>query len=59
MVLPPMRYKSGKKETIEYFQAIANSTNLPIMIYNNPFDYGIEVTIDMFEKLLKLSLIHI
>jgi 4-hydroxy-tetrahydrodipicolinate synthase len=53
MVLPPMRYKSGKMETVEYFKAIANSTNLPIMIYNNPVDYGIEVTIDMFEKLLK------
>ena len=53
MVLPPMRYKSGQKETVEYFEAIANSTDLPIMIYNNPVDYGIEVTIDMFEKLLK------
>ena len=53
MVLPPMRYKSGKKETVEYFEALANSTSLPIMIYNNPVDYGIEVTIDMFEKLLK------
>ena len=53
MVLPPMRYKSGQKETVEYFEAVANSTDLPIMIYNNPVDYGIEVTIDMFEKLLK------
>lgn len=53
MVLPPMRYKSGENETISYFEAIANSTNLPIMIYNNPVDYGIEVTIGMFEKLLK------
>ena len=53
MVLPPMRYKSGKKETINYFESIANSTSLPIMVYNNPVDYGIEVTIDMFEKLLK------
>ncbi len=53
MVLPPMRYKSGKKETINYFESIANSTSLPIMVYNNPVDYGIEVTIDMFETLLK------
>ena len=68
MVLPPMRYKSGRNETISYFESIAKSTNLPIMIYNNPVDYGIEVTIDMFEELLKcnnikavkeLSLIHI
>ena len=53
MVLPPMRYKSGRKETISYFESIANSTELPIMIYNNPVDYGIEVTIDMFDELLK------
>lgn len=53
MVLPPMRYKSGDRETVEYFKAIANSTSLPIMIYNNPIDYKIEVTLDMFEELLK------
>ena len=53
MVLPPMRYKSGRKETISYFESIANSTDLPIMIYNNPVDYGIEVTIDIFDELLK------
>ncbi len=32
---------------------IAKSTSLPIMIYNNPVDYKIEVTLDMFEELLK------
>ena len=52
MMLPPMRYKSCDRETIEYFKAVANSTNLPIMIYNNPVDYKIEVTLDMFEELL-------
>ncbi|MFC4723247.1 dihydrodipicolinate synthase family protein [Geojedonia litorea] len=52
MVLPPMRYKSGDRETIEYFKAVANSTTLPIMVYNNPVDYKIEVTLDMFETLL-------
>jgi len=52
MLLPPMRYKACDKETVEYFKAIANSTALPIMIYNNPVDYKIEVTIEMFEELL-------
>lgn len=52
MLLPPMRYKACDKETVTYFKAIANSTTLPIMIYNNPIDYKIEVTIDMFEELL-------
>jgi 1-pyrroline-4-hydroxy-2-carboxylate deaminase len=52
MLLPPMRYKSDDRETIHYFTSIARSTDLPIMIYNNPVDYKIEVTLDMFEELL-------
>ncbi|MEP3389339.1 MAG: dihydrodipicolinate synthase family protein [Reichenbachiella sp.] len=52
MLLPPMRYKADDRETVEYFKAVATSTSLPIMIYNNPVDYKIEVTLDMFEELL-------
>lgn len=51
MILPPMRYKADDRETLEYFKAVASATDLPIMIYNNPIDYGIEVTLDMFEEL--------
>lgn len=58
MVLPPMRYKATDYETVAYFKAIAESTELPIMIYNNPVDYGIEVTLDMFEELLKFPTIQ-
>lgn len=54
MLLPPMRYKSDHRETVQYFKDIATSTSLPIMIYNNPVDYKIEVTIDMFEELAKI-----
>ena len=55
MLLPPMRYKSDDRETVEYFKAVASSTNLPIMIYNNPVDYKILVTLDMFEALLPFA----
>ena len=51
MLLPPMRYKSDHRETVTYFKTIAASTDLPIMIYNNPVDYKIDVTIEMFEEL--------
>jgi dihydrodipicolinate synthase/N-acetylneuraminate lyase len=54
MVLPPMRYKSDHRETVAYFRTIAASTDLPVMIYNNPVDYKIEVTLDMFEELIDL-----
>jgi len=52
MLLPPMRYKSDHRETVTYFQTIAASTDLPIMIYNNPVDYKIDVTPDMFAELV-------
>ncbi len=51
MMLPPMRYKSDHRETVAYFKAVADSTDLPIMVYNNPVDYKIEVTLDMFAEL--------
>jgi len=52
MLLPPMRYKPDHRETISWFRAIASSTDLPIMIYNNPVDYKTEVTPDMFGELV-------
>lgn len=51
MLLPPMRYKADDHETVFYFQEIAEKTGLPIMIYNNPYDYKINVSLDMFEQL--------
>ena len=53
MLLPPMRYKADARETVEYFKAVARSTDLPIMLYNNPVEYRIEVTLSMFEDLLE------
>jgi 4-hydroxy-tetrahydrodipicolinate synthase len=53
MMLPPMRYKADDRETVTYFKTVAESTDLPIMIYNNPYDYKIEVTLDMFEALIE------
>jgi 4-hydroxy-tetrahydrodipicolinate synthase len=55
MMLPPMRYNAGDRETVAYFKAVANNTSLPIMVYNNPVDYKIEVTLDMFEELLQCN----
>ena len=58
MLLPPMRYKATDHETVEYFKTIANSTKLPIMLYNNPVDYKIEITLEMFEQLLECENIN-
>ena len=53
MLLPPMMYKPTDEETTIWFENIAKSTDLEILVYNNPVDYKIEVTLDMFERLLK------
>ncbi|MEK6153612.1 dihydrodipicolinate synthase family protein [Flavobacteriaceae bacterium 3-367] len=53
MMLPPMRYKANDHETVTYFKAVAAETAMPIMVYNNPIDYGIEVKLNMFETLLE------
>ena len=55
MVLPPMMYKANEMEVIHFFSDIAKETSLPLMIYNNPVDYKIEVTPAMFDSLLKLD----
>ncbi|PVD49359.1 dihydrodipicolinate synthase family protein [Terrimonas sp.] len=55
MLLPPMRYKSDHRETVTYFTTVANSTDLPLMLYNNPHDYKIEITLDMFDELVPVK----
>ncbi|MEN9950080.1 MAG: hypothetical protein RLY85_832 [Bacteroidota bacterium] len=58
MLLPPMRYKADDRETVEFFKAVARNTDLPIMIYNNPVDYKIDVTLDMFQELTEFPHIN-
>lgn len=53
MLLPPMRYKASDREVVAYFSAVASATDLPILIYNNPVDYGIHVNLEMFAELEK------
>ncbi|MCX7548237.1 dihydrodipicolinate synthase family protein [Xanthomarina sp. F1114] len=53
MMLPPMRYTSSDRETVEFFKSVATNTDLPIMIYNNPVDYKVKISMQMFDQLLK------
>ena len=48
MVLPAMIYKSDTCEALAHFQAVARSTGLPIMIYNNPVSYYVDIKPEMF-----------
>jgi 4-hydroxy-tetrahydrodipicolinate synthase len=51
MVLPAMVYKSDPRETIVHFRAVAKATGLPIMVYNNPVSYGVDISPEMFVEL--------
>jgi 4-hydroxy-tetrahydrodipicolinate synthase len=51
MVLPPMQYASDRRETMAHLRAVAGATDRPIMIYNNPVAYRVDVTPEMFAEL--------
>ena len=51
MVLPGMLYSSDRRETMAHFRAVAAATDLPIMIYNNPVSYRVDITPEMFAEL--------
>ena len=51
MVLPGMLYASDRRETMLHFRTVAGASARPIMIYNNPVSYKVDVTPEMFEEL--------
>jgi 4-hydroxy-tetrahydrodipicolinate synthase len=51
MVLPAMVYKSDPRETVAHYRAVARATALPILCYNNPVSYGVDITPAMFAEL--------
>ncbi len=57
MVLPAMVYKSDPRETIAHFRAVAGATDLPIMVYNNPISYSVDITPEMFVELADVKTI--
>jgi 4-hydroxy-tetrahydrodipicolinate synthase len=51
MVLPAMVYKSDPRETMTHFRSVAAASDLPIMIYNNPVSYHVDLTPEMLADL--------
>lgn len=51
MVLPGLPYKSDPRETIAHFTAVARAGGLPVMIYNNPPAYGVDITPDILVEM--------
>jgi 4-hydroxy-tetrahydrodipicolinate synthase len=51
MVLPAMIYKADRREAMAHFRTVARSTAMPIMVYNNPPAYFVDITPEMFVEL--------
>lgn len=51
MLLPPMRYPSDRRETLAYLCTVAQATDRPIMLYNNPVAYGTDLLPTDFAEL--------
>lgn len=52
MVFPSLGYKTDVRETAIWYQEIAAASSLPIMIYNNPIAYGVDVTAEVLRDLV-------
>ena len=50
MVFPSLAYRTDRRETIEWYKAVATG-GLPIMIYNNPIAYKVDVDVPTLEGL--------
>ena len=51
MVLPAMIYKADAREAMTHFRAVARASGLPIMIYNNPPSYYVDLTPECLRQL--------
>jgi 1-pyrroline-4-hydroxy-2-carboxylate deaminase len=51
MLLPAMVYVPTTEELVAHFRAVAEATSLPIMLYNNPPAYRVNVSFEALEGL--------
>jgi 1-pyrroline-4-hydroxy-2-carboxylate deaminase len=51
MLLPAMVYRADQREAVAHFRAVADATPLPVLCYNNPAVYGVDLTPAAFAEL--------
>jgi 4-hydroxy-tetrahydrodipicolinate synthase len=51
MVLPGMIYKADSRENVQHFRTVLNATDLPVLAYNNPMVYGVDIKPETFAEL--------
>jgi len=55
MLLPAMVYQAQPREIVEHYRTVAAATNLPIMIYNNPVSYKIDIKVETMHELAEID----
>ena len=51
MVMPSVLYAADSREAMDNLRTIAKAAQLPIMVYNNPVSYKVDLTPDDFKEL--------
>lgn len=54
MVLPGLIYVSDRREALAHYRTVASATDLPIMVYNNPVSYRVDIDLDAMAELAEL-----
>ncbi|MDW6023648.1 dihydrodipicolinate synthase family protein [Mesorhizobium sp. BAC0120] len=54
MAFPSLAYRTDRRETAAWYRAVAEASDLPVMIYNNPIAYKVDVDIDTLKELIDI-----
>jgi len=54
-IITPFFISPSQEELYEYYLSIAKSTNLPVLLYNNPGRTGVNLSAELVERLSKID----
>ena len=52
MTFPSLAYRTDRRETVEWYKSVAEASDLPVMIYNNPIAYKVDVDVETLKALV-------
>lgn len=55
MLMPAMVYRADPREAVAHYRSVASATPLPILCYNNPKGYGVDLTPALFLELADVT----
>ena len=51
MTFPSLAYRTDRRETVAWYKSVAEASDLPVMIYNNPIAYKVDVDVETLKAL--------